>query len=44
MSVFMRLRSWFANAGILDTVDSKSKSKPLITEVPKGRGALELEE
>jgi hypothetical protein len=34
----MRLRSWFAKAGMLLTVVSKSKSKPSMTDVPKGRG------
>lgn len=42
--VSMRLRSWFANAGMFDTVDSKSKSNPSTTALPNGRGAEELEE
>jgi hypothetical protein len=34
----MRDLSWLANVGMLETVDSKSKSNPSTTEVPKGRG------
>jgi hypothetical protein len=40
----IRLRSWLPKAGMFETVDSKSKSNPSITAVPKGRGAEELEE
>ena len=40
--VFMRERSWLANGAMLETVASKSKSKPLTKEEPKGRRALEL--
>lgn len=35
--------SWLPKAGMLDTVDSKSKSNPSTTEVPKGRGMEESE-
>lgn len=38
MEAVIRVRSWFAKAGMLDTVVSKSKSKPSITAEPKGRG------
>ena len=37
----IRLRSWFAKGGILDTTVSKSKSKPSTAAPPNGRGALE---
>jgi hypothetical protein len=33
----MRLRSWLAKGTILETPDSKSKSKPSIAADPKGR-------
>jgi hypothetical protein len=44
VSEFMRERSYWLKAGMLETVDSKSKSKPSIMEVPKERGEEELEE
>ena len=37
----MRERSWFAKGTMLDTPDSKSKSKPSMTALPKGRLAFE---
>lgn len=37
----MRERSVLAKVTVLETVVSKSKSKPSITEVPKGRRAVE---
>jgi hypothetical protein len=39
----MRVLSWLAKEGMLETVDSKSKSNPSITAVPKGRGTVEPE-
>jgi len=44
VSASIRLRSWLPKAGMLETVVSKSKSNPSITDLPKGRGADELEE
>lgn len=38
----MRERSWLAKGTMFETVDSKSKSKPSITDCPKGRGEEEL--
>jgi len=37
----MRDLNWLPKAGILDTVDSKSKSNPSTTDCPKGRGMEE---
>jgi hypothetical protein len=31
-------RSWLANGTMFETLDSKSKSKPSMTDEPKGRG------
>ena len=36
----IRLRNWFAKAGMFETGASKSKSKPSITESPNGRGEV----
>jgi hypothetical protein len=36
----MRARSWLAKGTMLETVLSKSKSKPSITALPNGRGEL----
>jgi hypothetical protein len=36
---FINVRSWFAKAGMFDTVVSKSKSNPSTTAVPNGRTA-----
>ena len=44
LSASIRDRSCCPKAGMLETVDSKSKSKPSTTLVPNGRGDDELDE
>lgn len=41
VSASMRLRSRFAKGTVLETPDSKSKSKPSMAEEPNGRGVEE---